>query len=52
MPDITMCQSIDCPWRYKCLRYITTPGEHQSWADFYSRECKDGYKMFIPEGDK
>ena len=38
-----------CPWKYKCYRYIATPGSYQSYADFLSEECKDGYKKYIPE---
>jgi len=29
MPDITMCQGIECPYKLKCYRHNATPSEHR-----------------------
>lgn len=31
MPDITLCQSHNCPMRETCYRYKAKPSEYQSY---------------------
>jgi len=31
MPDITMCEGYDCPWKTKCHRFTAEPDEYQSY---------------------
>lgn len=44
MPDITMCDSHNCPLSAKCYRYMAVPSPcRQSYANFYNRDevCED-----------
>ena len=34
MPDISMCQNVDCPFHESCYRFNATPSDYQSYADF------------------
>lgn len=29
MPDITMCEGVDCPWKERCHRYTAEPSEYR-----------------------
>lgn len=31
MPDITMCDGVDCKAKEMCVRFMSTPGKRQSW---------------------
>jgi hypothetical protein len=31
VPDISMCQDKDCPFKEGCYRYTAKPSEWQSW---------------------
>jgi hypothetical protein len=31
MPDIAMCEGIDCPWKERCYRFTAEPSEYQSY---------------------
>jgi hypothetical protein len=41
MPDITMCENIDCIKKSKCYRYMAKPSSMQSYAYFMEVPCKD-----------
>ncbi len=49
MPDITMCNTRDCPKKECCYRYKAKPDEvWQSWSDF-TEPCREhGYEHRIP----
>lgn len=41
MPDISMCQGTDCPFKDKCYRHTATPDPH--WQSYFSEPpIKDG----------
>jgi hypothetical protein len=50
MVDFTMCGGVDCPIKEKCLRYLSTPSENQSY--FYERWANDGCIYFMPIKDE
>jgi hypothetical protein len=43
MPDITMCDSKECPKRKDCYRSTAKPSGRQSMADFYDQKKNCGY---------
>jgi hypothetical protein len=53
MPDISMCNNVDCPLKESCYRNEasgTVPDLYQSYSAFYSKGCQDfipvsGYRM-------
>jgi hypothetical protein len=48
MPDITMCNGVDCPVKDKCYRYTSKPSDRQSY--FLFPPFKDGVcEMFWGE---
>lgn len=50
MPDITMCDNMECPLRGECYRYLAVPKNRQSWGHF---EPRDGdCTMRIAVGNK
>jgi hypothetical protein len=41
MPDITMCEGLECPLKENCYRYTATPNEHRQ-SYFAEIPYKDG----------
>lgn len=37
MPDISKCNTQECPKRFQCHRFICEPGHWQSYSSFYER---------------
>ena len=35
MPDIAMCQDVNCEKRYTCYRYRAIPSQRQSYSEPY-----------------
>lgn len=50
MPDITMCEGVNCPINDKCYRFTATPSEyHQSYfasEPYITSETDEGVKVF------
>jgi hypothetical protein len=43
MPDITMCDNLQCPLRASCYRYLAKPSEFwQAWCNFTPDKASDG----------
>lgn len=40
MPDITMCNGTDCPFKERCYRFTAKPSDYQSY--FFDPPIKDG----------
>lgn len=48
MPDISMCNSDNCPMKDKCYRSTATASKYQSWSNFeYTCNENSGYADFI-----
>jgi hypothetical protein len=49
MPDISMCNILDCDLKENCLRYISVPNKYgQSFLQNPKDDCeRDGHKLFI-----
>ena len=43
MPDISMCRDHACPSRGQCYRYMATPSERQTYAEFWRAEGMSNY---------
>lgn len=54
MPDITMCNSINCKERYECYRYMALPDKHrQSISNFYEElKTQDKCEWFFNIGNR
>jgi len=47
MPDITMCEGIDCSLKDKCHRFLATPTKKQSYfmnSPIKNNECEYFYE--------
>jgi len=49
MPDITMCDSVECPRKNECYRYTAKPSEYrQAYSDFQCGKPGEEIDYFIP----
>jgi hypothetical protein len=49
MPDITMCDSVECPRKNECYRYMAKPSEYrQAYSAFQCFKSCTETDYFIP----
>ena len=48
MPDMALCQNVECPSRWHCYRFTVQPSCHQVYARFTVEKDKDRCGCYIP----
>ena len=57
MPDITMCEGINCPLKMKCYRFLAKPDDLQSYFvdtpyDKETKQCEHYWGIYKEKDNK
>lgn len=52
MADITICDSLVCPKRLQCYRWVAKPDKLQSYSRFPDCDAEHDYMAFIKASDQ
>lgn len=54
MPDITMCEGYDCPWKTKCHRFTAKPSNYRQayFIDFPGKMVEELFTCDFFWGEK